>query len=482
MAIARRKGETFVEKLFSYAEESQVDESLKKMTEVLKSNEERIGRLPWHRLIQEIWEALSGPERMAERYGIAAVRNGREFLKLLYEAEKGVPEETLRRLEFFLAKAYAPPDPLSLRAKVALMTVHHAKGLEFDTVMVPHLDRKPVDGFDEDLPYILERLPGGEEYLIALKPDRRRRGDQGVYALLKGLQKARCLGEAKRLYYVALTRAKKALYLSGVCEEKEGAEKAPKYSLLYYLMGHPGTAKELQIDYDPEGQEDISLPAKGKEEEEPQPLAIDAEPLPYRLTLPSGLHEGETPAIDEAHLLGNVQEDMENLPAMARGTVIHRIFQDLARGRPLPSEKAVTSSLLLEGVEEETAKAMAPGILDEVGRCLEDPFMRELLRFDHPFSACEYALEDFSDAYTVRSGVLDRLVFDGQEWLLVDYKTASLPDGMEEAVFLKDQEQRYRPQLLAYREMLAKTVSVEPERIRLFLYFTGIPKAYELVG
>ena len=56
------------------------------------------------------------------------------------------------------------------------MTVHRAKGLEFDVVFIPFLDWYPLSGgrgFHP--PYLLERLPGSDgELLIAMAPDRRR--------------------------------------------------------------------------------------------------------------------------------------------------------------------------------------------------------------------------------------------------------------------------------------------------------------------
>ena len=136
-----------------------------------------------HRVVQKVWEELSGPKAVAERYGLSGVRNCRQFLELLFLAEKGLPEETLSHLEFRLPAAYAPPDPLASRSQVSIMTVHHAKGLEFDTVFVPH-SRSGIPWRKrerEDLPYIMERLPGErEEHLIALRPDRRTKQDPGV--------------------------------------------------------------------------------------------------------------------------------------------------------------------------------------------------------------------------------------------------------------------------------------------------------------
>ena len=173
------------------------------------------------------------------------------------------------------------------------MTVHHAKGLEFDTVFLPHLDRNPLEGSQrEDLPYILERLPGErEEYLIGLRPDRRTQDDPGVLGLLKDLKKERALGEAKRLYYVALTRAKQNLYLSGLFSGKDDEEKAPKHSLLAYLLNHPGKENFLEIDYDPCLPEMVKGRVEPVMEEDILPLDFVSEPVPYRIILPSGLHE-----------------------------------------------------------------------------------------------------------------------------------------------------------------------------------------------
>jgi ATP-dependent exoDNAse (exonuclease V) beta subunit len=84
------------------------------------------------------------------------------------------------------------------------------------------------------------------------------------------------------------------------------------------------------------------------------------------------------------------------------------------------------------------------------------------------------------DDRTVRSGIIDRIVFDGKEWLIVDYKTTPLPEGMPIEIFLKEQAALYREQLLAYREMLAHVRSIDPALIRIFLYFTAIPMGYEL--
>jgi hypothetical protein len=63
---------------------------------------------------------------------------------------------------------------------------------------------------------------------------------------------------------------------------------------------------------------------------------------------------------------------------------------------------------------------------------------------------------------------------------VVDYKTTPLPGGIPIEIFLQKHDVLYRKQLLAYREMMAHARSIDPSLIRLFLYFTAIPKGYEI--
>ena len=46
--------------------------------------------------------------------------------------------------------------------------------------------------------------------------------------------------------------------------------------------------------------------------------------------------------------------------------------------------------------------------------------------------------------------------------------------------FIAQETEKYRPQLLAYREMAARAKGLRPEEIRLALYFTACRKAVEV--
>ena len=86
----------------------------------------------------------------------------------------------------------------------------------------------------------METTQNGED-ILALRKDQRLELQDPIYKLLLSRGKEKRLAEAKRLFYVAVTRAKKGLYLSGVSGLKDGTPSAKcKDSPLSYLLTHEG--------------------------------------------------------------------------------------------------------------------------------------------------------------------------------------------------------------------------------------------------
>ncbi|MDD5153273.1 MAG: UvrD-helicase domain-containing protein, partial [Desulfovibrionales bacterium] len=485
--VSRQNGISWSQKIERFKHSAVAPEALKNLWESIAFYSPQIGRRPLTEVVGTIWESVNGPVTVCARFGPAGVENCRRFLKILTDAESGIPEETLSRLNLLLETAYAPPDPLSVRSPVQIMTVHRAKGLEFDAVFLPYLDWNPLGGSGKDSPpYLLERLPGSAgEHLIALSPDRRFKKEDKTYNLLKDIRKRRQLAESKRLFYVAATRAKKELYLSGLVTERDGESSATKNSFLSYLLAHTGLKAKVEYLPDPVlSATGVAAPAISIKSEVPEPISFIPERLPYQVISPSSL-KGEMPLRESG---SNTHPREISDYHLARGTVIHRLFEHLAtKGTGLPSERAVAAAMLAEGVDKHTSQGSAKGILAEVEACLKEEFCAYILRPDHPFAASEWMIEDQPvvdapgrETGTVRSGIIDRVVFDGDYWWLVDYKTTPLSSGIGLEEFLKEQGMLYRGQLLSYREMLAQQRQIDPVEIRLILYFTAIQKAHEI--
>ena len=164
--------------------------------------------------------------------------------------------------------------------------------------------------------------------------------------------------------------------------------------------------------------------------------------------------------------------------ARARGEVTHRLLQSQARGGEIPDATGVAAALAGFGVDRSRARGLAPDILAEVAACLTDPFLAPLLSPDAAVS--EWGLEDQPALGIIRRGRVDLLAFDGKSWWLVDFKTSRPPAGVSWDEFLLQEQEKYRPQLAAYREMTARVKGLAtPGEVRLALYFTAGQKKVE---
>ncbi|MGC2163836.1 MAG: UvrD-helicase domain-containing protein [Silvibacterium sp.] len=163
--------------------------------------------------IERTWRSLGGPQCV----DAAAYENTQVFFTLLDAVTPDGMECLTENFEAEMDRLYAQPDPrVSERAGVQLMTIHKAKGLGFDVVIVPGLDRKAAQD-SQPLICSLERtnaVTGETEMLVA--PIGYRGGEKHpTYVWVEKQRSQRADEELKRLLYVACTRARKSLHLLG---------------------------------------------------------------------------------------------------------------------------------------------------------------------------------------------------------------------------------------------------------------------------
>ncbi len=165
-------------------------------------------RDPLRKWIADAWNALSqnDPKVDIQQHPEAAA-----FLDILEETDVDFFE--VGRLEKRMKSLYAKP-MLAAPGSVQIMTIHKAKGLEFDTVIVPGIGRKSMADSSKLLLWE-ERVSAtySPESYFMLAPIKSVGSLQDpIYQFLRREEAQRAKYEAVRLAYVAATRARKRLY------------------------------------------------------------------------------------------------------------------------------------------------------------------------------------------------------------------------------------------------------------------------------
>lgn len=177
--------------------------------DVLDASLEHTGVESLGHRVERTWRSLGG-----DLYTTPLQQeNIREYLRVLHAMERDGEAFTLKTLDLRLARLFARPS--NAPDAIDIMTIHRAKGLEWDLVILPGLHRTPArDGYAAlewiELP---TRAPDGSgDVLLAPLPGKGE--DAGALLdFIRARKRARSYAEVKRLFYVAATRARTALYL-----------------------------------------------------------------------------------------------------------------------------------------------------------------------------------------------------------------------------------------------------------------------------
>jgi ATP-dependent exoDNAse (exonuclease V) beta subunit len=173
------------------------------------------GRWPLRIWVERTWNALGGPATLTR---VDDLDDAEAYLARLEQIETVADLDDVARIEEQLFLLYANARSAGA-SRVELMTIHAAKGLEFDTVIVPGLQRIVANYNRELLRWA--RVPGshGGIVLAPVKPDG---GDPDpIYRWIEILERRRVARERARLLYVAVTRAKRDLHILGNATAKE---------------------------------------------------------------------------------------------------------------------------------------------------------------------------------------------------------------------------------------------------------------------
>jgi ATP-dependent exoDNAse (exonuclease V) beta subunit len=435
--------------------------------QVLREAPGELRRFGLRDTVERAWLALGGPATATSERELDEAAAYFDQLAEIDRRASGLVD--LARLAEALEKLYAPSRP-DKSIRVELMTVHKSKGLQFDTVIVPGLERRSRP--DEKRLLQWTRQPGVQRPGLVVAPVAGT-GEQPnvLYRWLEILEAAKRGQEKRRLLYVAATRAKRWLHLFGTCKLKAREDGGPT------LVRPPSSVALGMLWPVVEHEFAARLATTGDLEGEASPDIVREPPL-RRLPLAWRVPEPRSPRIASictpaAAARPPVEFDWATETARHVGTVVHRELQRVARdgmanGAGVPAARRRYVDELAElGVPAERRPAAAERIATALRRTLDDGRGRWLLDERHTSSANEFALTGQVDG-TLVSVVIDRTFVDeeGTRWI-VDYKTSS-HEGADVDGFLAREQERYRAQLERYASLMRH---LGPEPIHLGLYF-----------
>ena len=396
--------------------------------------------------VEGAWLALGGPACVQTDVDL---EDADIYLDHLESMEA---EGTLRDLDLFeqsVDKLFALPDLASTDC-LQVMTIHKAKGLEFDTVIVPGLGSGA--GHDDRRLFLWMETPEASLLLAPINPT----GGKGdaIYQLIRDLDKRKAAHELGRLLYVAATRARRRLHLFGDAKRDHGgAAKEPSSgSLLHKLW--PVVAGEF-------GEVGVRRPSTGSAarvpaQEQGALLRLVFDKLRYERP-PAALWT----APPETRAYGDIEFSWVGDTARRVGSVVHRwlqrIAQDEAKGwtraRIEKELSAIANELSARGVVESDLALASARVIDALTKTLEDARGKWLLG-PQKNARNEYRVSAMIDGVR-HDFVIDRMFEDLAGAWIVDYKTSS-HEGADLERFLAGEEERYRPQLERYARASGK--------------------------
>jgi ATP-dependent helicase/nuclease subunit A len=401
--------------------------------------------------------ALGAKEKLLARLGQESADAIDEFLSLTLTHERAHSPS----LEGFLdwverGQVEIKRDMEHGRNEVRVMTVHGAKGLEADIVILPDTTALP------EPPSRKGQLLYHEDSVLFPLPEA---DAPDIVKRAKAKAEAETLKEHRRLLYVALTRARDRLYVCGF-ENKKGAKDGSWYQLAQTA------AQSLGVTVTRGEGEITTFGTLDDEKADTAAPATSAHFLPGWVTAGAPQEPPLPRLIRPSDAVGMPPPTFSPLQVGAsrfrRGNLVHALLARLPDIAPEKRQAVATKFLLASGWENPTA------LVEETLAVLDEPAFAAAFG---PGSRAEVDMLAELDGHGLKGtrihGRIDRLAVTDNQVLIVDFKTNRPPPMHENQV-----PEVYLAQMALYREGAKKLFS--GRRVVCGLVFTDGPKLLQL--
>ncbi len=461
-------------------------------------------------VIERLWINLGGP---ATLLGDSDITDIRTYLDLLEKWQVAGTIEDWSQFQKAIEKLFGSASKYrdesgsgsNGKSNLQIMTIHKAKGLEFDQVILPSLNKPPRADSNPLLRWQEEVDEDNNRALLIAALGPHDEDNDPLYSYLKYEQGARVQLENARVLYVAATRAIKQLHLfASVKSTKNSWQKPGKTTLLAALW--PTLKFNLDTLSDSDEKESVStatdqcsyqvteLPEDDSPQQSQQTAALKEDSL-RRLppdfnpvVMPSnmmGLGVDDKPFSEITPVTGENTNNLADLDSRARhqGTVLHRTLKQIAveglenwplkRRQQLPlgwAAQLKQQGIMATDTElDKLSQALESMLADNQGQWVLQP---------HTDHQSEYALSYFNKtANKIATSIIDRtFIADGTRWI-IDYKFSSPEPSESLEEFAQRQANQYQNQLNHYAFLFSR---YDNKPVRCALYFPSVALFHEV--
>ena len=379
-------------------------------------------------------------------------------------------------------------NPVSNSTPIQVLTIHKAKGLEFDHVIIPGLANSSKSE-DKSLLLWHERLNKEGQPRLLLSPIKQIGSeDHELYNLIRHEKKNKSLLEDTRLLYIAITRAKQSVKLTATASvKKDGGLTIPSNSLLAKIW--------QELNREASGLRIIELNDIVDTLDRNATLSQLNFPLPTplrRFKYTHGLSDSEKSLLEKKMRSETVTETLsENADKSEKsvidariGDLIHEALEDYA------IDKNKSNFLnMLAGREEywklqlqdhifsmHTMRESIAFIYTAVNNCIRSKKLSWIFDESNKTGRSEFKISQ-TQSGKIRTYAIDRTLIDenGVRWI-IDFKTGA-PRERSTDEFIDQQKQLHAPQLSRYEELFQQ---LETRETKTAILFTAISKLVPL--
>ncbi len=359
------------------------------------------------------------------------------------------PDELDRALE----QLFANQESIT-KTCVQVMTIHKAKGLEFDCVILPSLHKITPTDAKQLMIWLLHPQQHSVDLLLA--PIHDAYTDSAIYTFLRQINKRKADYEQIRLLYVALTRAKHHLHLLGCVKHADDETSSGKKGSFLALLQAHFESTSIQTN---------SIPSQPEQYHSTQLLRLTANwQHPTLTTYEQSKQTRENPF------------SLRTTDSYARGlgSAIHKVLEQISTDaiadwtpQHIINQRSYWYSLLaryqiqpnqLQQALAQLQTAIEAILSDPVGRWILSPHQQH--RSEVAFTA------RIDDGF--QTIIIDRCFIDAGVFWIIDYKTSLPAPKQTLAEFIQLEAQQYHAQLRHYQQVMQPMVE---QPIQVSLYF-----------